>query len=431
MTNAIADGPAQRLRPPGCCSSSTRSAATMARNESATPVRITAISGTSPAAEPCPHRASRARPRRAGDGKAGDGGDEAQLPDQHGSGDPDGDRREREQQAPADRLGDRHLHPGAQGSRRLPRRVAASALGYGAADDGKAIPGAWSAPLGPGAAAAPVVTGSSDGWVWSMVSPARKLSRPCGIGAATLRTAMPGVREMGGYPPFVPPTPPPASPSSAVRPPRPRERAGRRGPARGLHRPGRLHAGLHHAAARRPTSPTRGPLVAERHRRARRPAARHTPCGSSGSGGLGEAGTVVGTSSLGDVDLANERVHLGWTMYGSRWWGTQVNPECKLLLLGHAFELRLRAGQDPDRRGQPALPGGDRQARRHPRGRAAPAHATGRRHLPRHGGVQRPARRVAGRAGRPRASAGDAARSADAGSARAVARAAPTAAARA
>lgn len=55
-------------------------------------------------------------------------------------------------------------------------------------------------------------------------------------------------------------------------------------------------------------------------------------------GALGGAGTVVGTSSLGDVDLADERVHLGWTMYGSRWWGTQVNPETKLLLLTHAFE---------------------------------------------------------------------------------------------
>ena len=58
----------------------------------------------------------------------------------------------------------------------------------------------------------------------------------------------------------------------------------------------------------------------------------------TGEGGLGETGTVVGTSSLGDVDLVNERAHLGWTMYGSRWWGTQVNPECKLLLLGHAFD---------------------------------------------------------------------------------------------
>jgi N-acetyltransferase len=58
----------------------------------------------------------------------------------------------------------------------------------------------------------------------------------------------------------------------------------------------------------------------------------------TGGGHLGEAGTVVGGSSLGDVDLVNESVHLGWTMYGSRWWGTQVNPETKLLLLGHAFD---------------------------------------------------------------------------------------------
>lgn len=53
---------------------------------------------------------------------------------------------------------------------------------------------------------------------------------------------------------------------------------------------------------------------------------------------LGEAGTVVGTSSLGDVDLPREHVHLGWTFYGSRWWGTAVNAEAKLLLLTHAFE---------------------------------------------------------------------------------------------
>lgn len=53
---------------------------------------------------------------------------------------------------------------------------------------------------------------------------------------------------------------------------------------------------------------------------------------------LGAAGTIVGTSSLGDVDTTREHVHLGWTMYGSRWWGTAVNPETKLLLLSHAFE---------------------------------------------------------------------------------------------
>jgi RimJ/RimL family protein N-acetyltransferase len=57
-----------------------------------------------------------------------------------------------------------------------------------------------------------------------------------------------------------------------------------------------------------------------------------------GDGELGAAGTVVGSSSLGDVDLANERAHVGWTAYGPRWWGTAVNAECKLLLLGHAFD---------------------------------------------------------------------------------------------
>lgn len=58
----------------------------------------------------------------------------------------------------------------------------------------------------------------------------------------------------------------------------------------------------------------------------------------AGDSALGPAGTVIGTSSLGDVDVSREHVHLGWTMYGSRWWGTQVNPECKLLMLTHAFE---------------------------------------------------------------------------------------------
>ncbi|GAB3595148.1 GNAT family protein [Angustibacter peucedani] len=55
-------------------------------------------------------------------------------------------------------------------------------------------------------------------------------------------------------------------------------------------------------------------------------------------GDLGPAGTVVGTTSIGDVVLADERAHVGWTGYGPRWWGGPVNPECKLLLLQHLFE---------------------------------------------------------------------------------------------
>jgi RimJ/RimL family protein N-acetyltransferase len=49
-------------------------------------------------------------------------------------------------------------------------------------------------------------------------------------------------------------------------------------------------------------------------------------------------GRIVGTSSLADVDLVNEKLHLGWTAYSPSVWGTSVNPECKLLMLWHAFE---------------------------------------------------------------------------------------------
>jgi RimJ/RimL family protein N-acetyltransferase len=49
-------------------------------------------------------------------------------------------------------------------------------------------------------------------------------------------------------------------------------------------------------------------------------------------------GAVIGTSSLGDTVLEHERTHLGWTAYTPSRWGTAVNPECKLLLLGHAFD---------------------------------------------------------------------------------------------
>ncbi len=48
-------------------------------------------------------------------------------------------------------------------------------------------------------------------------------------------------------------------------------------------------------------------------------------------------GSVVGTTTLGDLDLGNEHAHLGWTAYSPEVWGTEVNPETKLLVLGHAF----------------------------------------------------------------------------------------------
>ncbi len=52
----------------------------------------------------------------------------------------------------------------------------------------------------------------------------------------------------------------------------------------------------------------------------------------------GEAGTLVGTSSLGEAVAAHERLHLGWTLYSPRVWGSRVNPETKFLLLRHCFD---------------------------------------------------------------------------------------------
>jgi RimJ/RimL family protein N-acetyltransferase len=49
-------------------------------------------------------------------------------------------------------------------------------------------------------------------------------------------------------------------------------------------------------------------------------------------------GRLVGTSTLGDFDLVREHAHIGWTAYDPRVWGSQVNAEAKLLLLGYAFE---------------------------------------------------------------------------------------------
>lgn len=55
-------------------------------------------------------------------------------------------------------------------------------------------------------------------------------------------------------------------------------------------------------------------------------------------GALGRAGDVVGTTSLGDIDRVNLGAHVGWTAYSPTVWGSAVNAECKLLLLGYAFE---------------------------------------------------------------------------------------------
>jgi RimJ/RimL family protein N-acetyltransferase len=49
-------------------------------------------------------------------------------------------------------------------------------------------------------------------------------------------------------------------------------------------------------------------------------------------------GRIVGTTSIGDIDLGNEKAHIGWTAYSPSVWQSAVNPECKLMLLTHCFE---------------------------------------------------------------------------------------------
>ena len=77
--------------------------------------------------------------------------------------------------------------------------------------------------------------------------------------------------------------------------------------------------------------------------------------------GLGPAGTLVGTSSLAEAHLVNESIHLGSTLYGRRWWGTQVNPEAKLLLLAALLRGLRLTGASRSRR-IPSTPGPRRRS---------------------------------------------------------------------
>ncbi len=51
-----------------------------------------------------------------------------------------------------------------------------------------------------------------------------------------------------------------------------------------------------------------------------------------------QSGELVGTASLLDVDVTNERCTFGGAAYAPTVWGTSVNAATNLGLLGHAFE---------------------------------------------------------------------------------------------
>jgi len=49
-------------------------------------------------------------------------------------------------------------------------------------------------------------------------------------------------------------------------------------------------------------------------------------------------GRAVGSTRYMDVRKPQKGVEIGWTWYSSEVWATVVNPECKFLLMRHAFE---------------------------------------------------------------------------------------------
>jgi RimJ/RimL family protein N-acetyltransferase len=51
------------------------------------------------------------------------------------------------------------------------------------------------------------------------------------------------------------------------------------------------------------------------------------------------AGAVVGTSSYLDVSVADARLEIGATAYAPPAWASKVNPDTKLQLLAHAFDV--------------------------------------------------------------------------------------------
>lgn len=50
------------------------------------------------------------------------------------------------------------------------------------------------------------------------------------------------------------------------------------------------------------------------------------------------SGRAVGSTRFLDIQRAHRALDIGWTWIGASWQRTAINTECKLLLLGHAFD---------------------------------------------------------------------------------------------
>ncbi|HKC44003.1 MAG TPA: GNAT family protein [Burkholderiales bacterium] len=51
------------------------------------------------------------------------------------------------------------------------------------------------------------------------------------------------------------------------------------------------------------------------------------------------SGAIIGSTRYHDIVAAIDRVEIGYTWYATRWQRSHVNTACKLLLLGHAFDV--------------------------------------------------------------------------------------------
>lgn len=51
-----------------------------------------------------------------------------------------------------------------------------------------------------------------------------------------------------------------------------------------------------------------------------------------------ESGRAIGSTRYLEISHAHRGVEVGWTWYARERWASAVNPECKLLLLSHAFD---------------------------------------------------------------------------------------------
>jgi N-acetyltransferase len=65
---------------------------------------------------------------------------------------------------------------------------------------------------------------------------------------------------------------------------------------------------------------------------------------------LRQENRVIGSTSYLAIAPKHKKAEIGSTWYSPNFWGTGVNPECKLLLLKHAFDdwgaIRVQLGTD-------------------------------------------------------------------------------------